>query len=284
MRNAASGLFAEPSALINLPGYVSHQRNPMDLRSSMKEIDPERIPAHIAIIMDGNGRWAEKHALGRVLGHRKGADSVREIVTACRRIGVRFLTLYAFSMENWLRPDAEVRALFRLLQEYLESEVGEMMERDIRLTAIGHLESLGSPVLPTLTEAMRKTENNLGMVLNLALSYGGRDEIVHAARSILADGLAGIVRPEELNKELVSRYLYTAGLPDPDLLIRTGGECRVSNFLLWQMAYTELYFTEILWPDFREPHLLEAVADYQQRERRFGMTSDQLRRQGREER
>lgn len=256
----------------------------MDLRSSMKEIDPERIPAHIAIIMDGNGRWAEKHALGRVLGHRKGADSVREIVTACRRIGVRFLTLYAFSMENWLRPDAEVRALFRLLQEYLESEVGEMMERDIRLTAIGHLESLGSPVLPTLTEAMRKTENNLGMVLNLALSYGGRDEIVHAARSILADGLAGIVRPEELNKELVSRYLYTAGLPDPDLLIRTGGECRVSNFLLWQMAYTELYFTEILWPDFREPHLLEAVADYQQRERRFGMTSDQLRRQGREER
>jgi len=250
----------------------------MDCRSDMKIIDPERIPRHIAIIMDGNGRWAEKHAMGRVLGHRKGADSVREIVTACRKIGVRFLTLYAFSMENWLRPDAEVRALFHLLEEYLEGEIGEMMEKDIRLVAIGNLDSLGSPVLPTLREAMRKTADNRGMVLNLALSYGGRDEIVHAAKRILADGLAGIIRPEELSKEFVSRYLYTAGLPDPDLLIRTGGECRVSNFLLWQMAYAELYFTEVLWPDFREPHLREAIADYQQRERRFGMTSGQLRR------
>jgi undecaprenyl diphosphate synthase len=244
----------------------------------MKVIDPERLPQHVAIIMDGNGRWAERHTMGRIMGHRKGADSVRETVRTCRRIGIRFLTLYAFSMENWLRPKAEVRALLGLLREYLESEAQEMMDQDIRLLAIGNLDSLGESVHSTLKETIARTARNQGMVLNLALSYGGRDEMVEAARRMVSDGVAGKITPGEVTKELFAGYLFTAGLPDPDLLIRTGGECRVSNFLLWQMAYTEFYFTEILWPDFRERHLLKAIDDYQQRERRFGMTSEQLRK------
>ncbi len=243
----------------------------------MKEIEPERLPQHIAIIMDGNGRWAERHAMGRILGHRKGADSVRVAVQTCRRLGIKCLTLYAFSVENWLRPDAEVRALLKLLQEYLEKEVQGLMDQDIRLVAIGNLDALGEPIAVKLKEAMVRTAANRGMVLNLALSYGGRDEIVLAVKRMVSDGVAGKITPEEVTKELCASYLYTAGLPDPDLLIRTGGEYRISNFLLWQMAYTEFYFTEILWPDFRERHILKAIADYQQRERRFGMTSEQLR-------
>jgi undecaprenyl diphosphate synthase len=241
------------------------------------EIDTTKLPNHVAIIMDGNGRWAERHALGRVMGHRKGAESVRAAVRTCRRIGVRYLTLYAFSMENWLRPEAEVSALLKLLSEYLENEVQKMMDQDIRLVAIGNLDSLGESVLLKLKDAIEKTACNRGMVLNLALSYGGRDEIVLAAKKILSDGLAGKITPDGITKELLAGYLYTKELPDPDLLIRTGGECRISNFLLWQMAYTEFYFTETLWPDFRERHILKAIADYQQRERRFGMTSEQVR-------
>jgi undecaprenyl diphosphate synthase len=244
----------------------------------MKEIDLARVPRHIAIIMDGNGRWAKKHAIGRVFGHRKGAESVRVTVRTCRRIGVHYLTLYTFSMENWLRPEAEVRALLQLLKEYLDGEVGEMMDNDIRLVAVGSLDSLGEPIITTLREAMERTAGNRGMVLNLALSYGGRDEIVTAARRLVGDALQDVFKPEAVTKELFARYLYTSGLPDPDLLIRTGGEYRVSNFLLWQLAYTEFYFTDVLWPDFRERHLLKAIVDYQQRERRFGMTSDQLNR------
>ena len=244
----------------------------------MKEIDPDKLPQHIAIIMDGNGRWAERHAMGRVLGHRKGAESVRVVVRTCRRIGISCLTLYAFSMENWLRPKAEVRALLQLLKEYLVNEVQEMMDQDIRLTAIGNLDSLGAPVLMKLRETIERTAGNQGMVLNLALSYGGRDEIATAAGRMVSDSLAGKIKPADVTKELCQRYLYTSGLPDPDLLIRTGGEYRISNFLLWQMAYTEFYFTDILWPDFREPDLMEAIAEYQQRERRFGRTSEQLRR------
>ena len=243
----------------------------------MKEIDLTRLPQHIAIIMDGNGRWAERHALGRVLGHRKGANAVQATVKTCRRIGIRYLTLYAFSMENWLRPKAEVRALLRLLQEYIENETPAMIKQDIRLVAIGNLESLGEAIHTQLKDTIERTAHNQGMVLNLALSYGGRDEIVAAARRMCKDGLAGKITPEEVTKDLFAGYLYTTGLPDPDLLIRTGGECRISNFLLWQMAYTEFYFTEILWPDFRERHLLKAIVDYQQRERRFGMTSEQVK-------
>jgi undecaprenyl diphosphate synthase len=242
----------------------------------MKEIDPARLPRHIAIIMDGNGRWAESHALGRILGHRKGAESVRVVTKTCRRIGVRYLTLYAFSAENWLRPEAEVRALMNLLLQYLEDETREMMEQDIRLTAIGDLDSLAAPVLRKLRETMEKTAGNRGMILNLALSYGGRDEIATAVQRMIGDAMAGKIAPADITKELCSKYLYTAGIPDPDLLIRTGGEYRISNFLLWQMAYTEFYFTDIFWPDFRETDLLAAIAEYQRRERRFGMTSEQI--------
>jgi undecaprenyl diphosphate synthase len=243
----------------------------------MKEIDLARLPQHIAIIMDGNGRWAEKHAMGRILGHRKGADSVRVAVKTCRRIGIKCLTLYAFSVENWLRPETEVRALLKLLQEYLQNEIQGLMDQDIRLVAIGNLDALGEPIFMNLKDAMAKTAPNRGMILNLALSYGGRDEIALALKRMVSDGLAGKITSEEVTKELCASYLYTAGLPDPDLLIRTGGEYRISNFLLWQMAYTEFYFTEILWPDFRERHILTAIADYQRRERRFGMTGEQLR-------
>lgn len=242
----------------------------------MKEIDPLRLPQHIAIIMDGNGRWAELHTLGRILGHRKGAESVRIITKTCRRIGVHCLTLYAFSVENWLRPEAEVRALMGLLLQYLETEVREMMDQGIRLTAIGDLDSLEAPVLRKLRETIEKTAGNQGMILNLALSYGGRDEIATAAKRMVGDALAGKIAPADVTRELFSKYLYTTGIPDPDLLIRTGGEYRVSNFLLYQMAYTEFYFTDILWPDFRETDLLTAIAEYQRRERRFGMTSEQI--------
>jgi undecaprenyl diphosphate synthase len=243
---------------------------------SMKEIDPAKLPRHIAIIMDGNGRWAESHTMGRILGHRKGAESVRIITKTCRRIGIRCLTLYAFSVENWLRPEAEVRALMSLLLQYLENETREMMEQDIRLTAIGDLDSLDAPVLRKLQETMEKTAGNQGMVLNLALSYGGRDEIATAVQRMVGDVIAGKIAPTDITKELCSKYLYTAGIPDPDLLIRTGGEYRISNFLLWQMAYAEFYFTDIFWPDFREADLLAAIAEYQRRERRFGMTSEQI--------
>jgi undecaprenyl diphosphate synthase len=243
----------------------------------MKESDLKRLPRHIAIIMDGNGRWAEQHAMGRILGHKKGAESVRAAVRTCRQIGIRYLTLYAFSMENWLRPEAEVSALLNLLKEYLETEVQEMMDQDIRLVAIGNLDSLGETILSKIKEVSVRTSRNQGMTVILALSYGGRDEIAAAARRMVSDGLAGKISPDDVTKELCADYLYTAGLPDPDLLIRTGGEYRISNFLLWQMAYTEFYFTEVLWPDFRDRHLLKAVDDYQKRERRFGRTSEQLK-------
>jgi undecaprenyl diphosphate synthase len=235
-------------------------------------------PRHVAVIMDGNGRWAKERGLPRTEGHRRGADSVETIVEACGEMGVEFLTLYAFSMENWLRPKAEVRALLTLLKDYLVDEVQEMMDQDIRLTAIGNLDSLGDPVLTKLRETIERTAGNKGMVLNLALSYGGRDEIATAASRMVSDTLAGKIKPADVTKELCQRYLYTSTLPDPDLLIRTGGEYRISNFLLWQMAYTEFYFTDLLWPDFREPDLMEAIAEYQQRERRFGRTSGQIRR------
>jgi undecaprenyl diphosphate synthase len=244
----------------------------------MNEIDPTRLPQHVAIIMDGNGRWAENHTMGRILGHRKGAESVRIITKTCRRIGIRCLTLYAFSVENWLRPKKEVRALMNLLIQYLEEETKEMMDHDIRLTAIGDLDSLDAQVYKKLMETMDKTAGNQGMILNLALSYGGRDEIASAAKRLATDAVTGKIEVAEVTKELFSKYLYTTGVPDPDLLIRTGGEYRVSNFLLYQMAYAEFYFTDILWPDFSEKDLLKAIYEYQRRERRFGMTSEQIGR------
>jgi undecaprenyl diphosphate synthase len=231
--------------------------------------------------MDGNGRWAKKKNLNRISGHIKGVDAVREIVTACRELGIKVLTLYAFSIENWRRPNDEVAALMGLLREYLSKEREEMVQNNIRLSAIGRIEDLPLEVQNTLRETSKKTEQCDGMILNLALSYGGRSEILHAVQGILSDFQKGKIKPEEVNLQRFSQYLWTRGIPDPDLLIRTSGEFRISNFLLWQIAYTELYVTETLWPDFDRKELLKAIAAYQSRERRFGLTSEQLN--GREE-
>lgn len=239
-------------------------------------MDKDRIPAHIAIIMDGNGRWAKQHSLGRVAGHKKGVDAVRNTVTTCREIGVKYLTLYAFSAENWNRPSREVSALMRLLEKFLKLELKTLQKNNIRLAAIGKLHSLPENVLKTLNEVMGLTAGNSAMTLILALSYGGRDEILDAVKKIAGDSAAGKLDAASITKENISDYLYTEGIPDPDLLIRTSGEYRISNFLLWQTAYTEFYFTDVLWPDFRKEDLFRAIADYQKRERRFGLTSDQL--------
>jgi undecaprenyl diphosphate synthase len=240
--------------------------------------DRENLPEHIAIIMDGNGRWAQKHALGRIAGHRKGSEAVRRVVRACRKLGVKYLTLYAFSSENWSRPEEEVSALMSLLIRYLRSEEKELLDNGIRLTAIGNIAALPDRVKKTLQKTMDGTAGNREMTLVLALNYGGRDEILEAARKALAERDRGRLVPGDLTPELFSSYLYTAGIPDPDLLIRTSGEYRVSNFLLWQTAYTEFFFTDVLWPDFSEEDLTEAISDYQRRERRFGLTSEQLQR------
>jgi undecaprenyl diphosphate synthase len=257
--------------------FVPTPKNP----EIMEEIDKGKLPHHIAIIMDGNGRWAKKKFLNRIGGHVKGVNAVREVVTACRELGIKVLTLYAFSIENWKRPADEVNALMGLLKEYLLKECEEMVQNNIRLNAIGRIEDLSLDVQTTLRETMKKTERCDGMILNLALSYGGRSEILHAVQGILSDFQRGKVKPDEITIQRFSQYLWTHGIPDPDLLIRTSGEFRISNFLLWQIAYTELYVTDTLWPDFDRKELLKAIADYQSRERRFGLTSEQLN--GREE-
>jgi len=241
------------------------------------KIDTDILPQHIAIIMDGNGRWAEKHTIGRIRGHRKGAQAVRTAVRACREIGIKYLTLFAFSTENWERPKKEVQALMFLLEEYLTKELAELQKQEIRLTTIGEIDRLNPSVKEKLLQVKESTSQNDKMVLNLALSYGAKDEIIYAVKKILKDNLAGKINIDKLNKETFSNYLYTSGMPDPDLLIRTSGECRISNFLLWQLAYTELYFTNVLWPDFTKDDLYKAIASYQKRERRFGLISEQLR-------
>lgn len=228
-----------------------------------RAIDPAHLPAHIAIIMDGNGRWARHRNLPRVAGHKAGVQSVRSAVETCAQLGVRVLTLYAFSVENWKRPRAEVETLWRLLRIYLRSELSLMMRHDIRFSAMGRLEELPAFVRLELDEVIRRTSGNRGLVLNLAINYGGRAEIVDAVKALIAEG-------GPIDEAAISRRLYTAGLPDPDLLIRTSGEMRVSNFLLWQIAYAELYVTGTLWPDFKRTELLEAILDYQKRDRRFG--------------
>lgn len=244
----------------------------------MNQIDLNKLPRHIAIIMDGNGRWAQKHALGRIVGHQKGAEAVRVTVEMCREIGIKYLTLYAFSVENWIRPTQEVDALMGLLESYLRSELKEMLDHNIRLTTIGNTEALQGPIKRTLQEVMNLTADNQGMVLNLALSYGSQDEIIRAVNGLIRDIRLGKQTDEEVTKKMFASYLYTAELPDPDLLIRTSGEYRLSNFLLWQMAYTEFYFTDVLWPDFGRDDLRQAIVSYQKRERRYGLTSDQLQK------
>jgi len=231
------------------------------------------------MIMDGNGRWAKKRSLNRIRGHRDGAESVRDIVRACREMGIEVLTLYAFSTENWQRPQQEISVLMSLLKDFLRSELSEMMESGIRLKAIGQVERFPGDVVKVLLEVVDRTRENSGMILNLALSYGGRDEIVRAAGRIAAEVRVGRLQPEEITEEVFSNYLYTQGLPDPDLLIRTSGEVRISNFLLWQIAYTEIYVTNTLWPDFRREELIQILHDYQKRERRFGVTGDQIKKE-----
>jgi undecaprenyl diphosphate synthase len=238
---------------------------------------PEDIPRHVAIIMDGNGRWAEQRGMSRIQGHRAGLDAIRAAVRGAHELGIRFLTLYAFSIENWNRPKAEVDALMRLLDHYLDAEIDEVMRNGIQVRAIGRIEQLPSAVAAKVRAAVERTRDNHEMVLVFALSYGGRAEIVDAARKLLRESELGKIDPENLDEKTFAAHLYDAELPDPDLLIRTGAESRVSNFLLWQIAYTEIYTTGLMWPDFRKPNLVEALLAYQERERRFGLTGAQVR-------
>jgi undecaprenyl diphosphate synthase len=241
----------------------------------MHQLDPKRLPRHVAIIMDGNGRWAKQKLRNRVFGHEEGANSVREIVRCCSDLGIPYLTLYAFSKENWQRPATEVKALWSLLRRFLKTELRVLLDKKIRLCHLGDIEGIPDDVLHELSSAVTQTAHFTSLTVSLAMNYGGRQEIVRAARLFAADILAGRLQPEGLSEELFSQYLFTAELPAPDLVIRTGGEYRVSNFLLWQLAYAELYITKVLWPDFREPNFMEALNEYQRRERRFGKTSEQ---------
>jgi len=231
-----------------------------------RDVNFERLPAHVAIIMDGNGRWAAQRHLPRVEGHRAGIDSVRDVVETSARLGIEVLTLYAFSSENWKRPRAEVNTLMTLLKRYLRLELGTLLKNDIRFRVIGRAEELPPDVRHELQAGIDRTAANSGMLFNIALNYSGRAEIVDAARRAMAAGIS----PESLDEQHFSDFLYTAGQPDPDLLIRTSGEMRLSNFLLWQIAYSEIWVTDTLWPDFRRRHLLEAVVAYQKRDRRYG--------------
>jgi undecaprenyl diphosphate synthase len=227
-------------------------------------------PSHIAIIMDGNGRWAKERGLPRREGHRAGAESVREVIDACKELGVQYLTLYAFSSENWNRPEAEVKALMTLLDRFLDEKGKDLMKQDVRLQAIGQLERLPASTRKRLDKLTTKTAENRSLTLVLALSYGSREEIVAAARSLASDAAAGTIKPEEIDCDLFASRLHTVGIPDPDLLIRTSGELRVSNFLLWQISYSEIVIVKKFWPEFRQGDLFEAVDEYRRRHRRFG--------------
>lgn len=236
-----------------------------------------RIPQHLAIIMDGNGRWAEARGLPRIRGHEEGAESVRAVTRAARELGVRAVTLYSFSTENWKRPADEVAGLMGLLSRYVVEERREILDNGIRLNVIGQMDRLPAPVRLGLAELMRASRENAQMVLTLALSYGGRAEIVEAAKALAKKAAAGRLRVDSIDEATFAAELGTAGLPDPDFLIRTSGEMRLSNFLLWQLAYAELYVTPVLWPDFRRPQLEEAFASFGKRERRFGLTGAQVK-------
>jgi len=239
-------------------------------------LDPQRLPTHVAIVMDGNGRWARKRKKPRIYGHKIGADSVRDIVETCGELGISYLTLYAFSAENWKRPHQEVSGLMNILKSYLVSELDRMEKNQIRLRCFGEISRLPDSVREVLRTSIQRTADNTKLTLNLALSYGARDEICRAVQSIAAQCRTGTMDPDQVDHQIIADHLYTAGQPDPDLLIRTGGECRLSNFLLWQASYNDIYFTETMWPDFRRAAFIEAIRDYQQRERRFGRTTEQL--------
>jgi len=246
------------------------------MMNTNEDLKNGKLPKHLAIIMDGNGRWAKQKGRLRVFGHEHGVKAVRDVAVNCSKLGIKFLTLYAFSTENWKRPKIEVDTLMKLLVSSLKKELPTLNENDIKLNAIGNIESLPARALTELKEVMAKTSQNSTMTLTLALSYGSREEIKNAIQSISAKVKNNIISPENIDETIINNHLYTRNLPDVDLLIRTSGEHRISNFLLWQIAYAELYFTDVFWPDFKEHHLLEAIKNYQHRERRFGKTSEQL--------
>lgn len=246
----------------------SKQEQPTD--ELYEKIDRERLPSHVAVIMDGNGRWAKQRKLPRVSGHREGIKSVRETVETSARLGLQVLTLYAFSVENWKRPRLEVETLMRLLREYLHKELKTLMKNNIRFHVIGRWKELPKAVARDLAWGMKETEANTGLLFNIALNYGGRTELVDAFQKIYEQLSLNGQNSDTVTEDLIGHHLYTSGMPDPDLLIRTSGELRISNFLLWQIAYAEIWVTDVLWPDFRKQHLLQAIIDYQKRERRYG--------------
>ncbi len=246
----------------------------MDIKT---QIDSHRIPKHVAVIMDGNGRWAKQKGMLRIFGHRKGVNAVRETVTAAAEIGVEVLTLYAFSTENWNRPKTEIKALMNILVSSLRNEMNLFQEKDINLQTIGTTENLPKKAQKQLKEVIELTKKNTSMVLNLALSYGSREEIVNTIKNISKKVVNKELLIEEINEKVINNHLYTFTLPDVDFLIRTSGEKRISNFLLWQIAYAELYFTDVLWPDFRKEDFFKAILEYQHRERRFGKISEQIK-------
>ena len=244
--------------------------------NTIEEINDQKLPRHIAIIMDGNGRWAKQKGKLRVFGHKNGVYTVRSTVEGCVKIGLEYLTLYTFSTENWNRPKLEVETLMRLLVSSLKKELKTFNKNNVRLNTIGDIKSLPTKAYDELVEVMEKTKGNTGMTLTLALSYGAREELKNAMQQIAIKVKNNIISPESIDETIINNHLYTQNLPDVDLLIRTSGEHRISNFLLWQIAYAELYFIDVFWPDFKEHHLVEAIINYQNRERRFGKTSEQL--------
>jgi undecaprenyl diphosphate synthase len=257
----------------SMPQVAHHDRpfNPYRAMSTeLPRIDRKRLPRHIAIIMDGNGRWATRHHVSHARGHEAGAKSVRAVVEACRELGIEVLSLYAFSTENWRRSKVEVNALFRLLSKYIHLELASIHKEDIRIVMMGRSEGLPAKAVADLDHAIGLTKNNQSMIVNVAVNYGARAEIADAAKAIAADVAAGRLRVEDINEDRFARYLYQPALPDPDLLIRTSGEMRLSNFMLWQLSYAEIVPLDVLWPDFRKPHLCAALAEYQSRQRRFG--------------
>lgn len=245
--------------------------------SLLDSINKETLPKHLAIIMDGNGRWAKQHGLLRVMGHENGTKSVRQVVEASAKLGIENLTLYAFSTENWNRPKLEVDTLMNLLIKSLKKELPTLLENNIKLNTIGNFDKLPKNAQSELSEVLNKTQHNNRMTLTLALSYGSREELISAVKTISDKVKNNIISTETIDESIINQHLYTHNLPDVDLVIRTSGEHRISNFLLWQIAYAELYFTDVLWPDFTENHLYEAIISYQKRERRFGKTSEQIK-------
>lgn len=241
-----------------------------------EDIDKDRLPRHVAIIMDGNGRWAKKRFLPRIAGHKAGVDAVREIVRACGEVGIDYLTLYTFSTENWARPDTEVSGLMKLLWSTLQKEVEQLDKNNVRLLTIGRMDEMPEKIQQEFNAAIEKLSENTGLTLILALNYGARTEIIDMMRKVAKKVESGELSPSDIDESVINNHLYTAGIPDPDLLIRTSGEMRISNYLLWQIAYTEFYITETYWPDFSPDRLYDAIRDYQSRERRFGKVSSQI--------